>query len=35
VLRSVAPSHNREAYYKRALREYEAAEIEFKLVSCF
>jgi tetratricopeptide (TPR) repeat protein len=31
VLRSVAPSHNREAYYKRALREYEAAEIEFKL----
>jgi tetratricopeptide (TPR) repeat protein len=31
VLRSVAPSHNREAYYKRALREYEAAELEFKL----
>lgn len=31
VLRSVAPSHNREAYYKRAIREYEAAEIEFKL----
>ncbi len=31
VLRSVAPSHNRDAYYKRALREYEAAELEFKL----
>ena len=31
VLRSVAPSHNRAAYYKRALREYEAAELEFKL----
>ena len=31
VLRSVAPSHKRDAYYKRALREYEAAEIEFKL----
>jgi tetratricopeptide (TPR) repeat protein len=31
VLRSVAPSHNRDAYYKRAIREYEAAELEFKL----
>jgi tetratricopeptide (TPR) repeat protein len=31
VLRNVAPSHKREAYYKRALREYEAAEVEFKL----
>ena len=31
VLRSVAPAHNRDAYYKRALREYEAAELEFKL----
>lgn len=31
VLRSVAPSHKRDAYYKRALREYEAAELEFKL----
>lgn len=31
VLRSVAPSHNRESYYKRAIREYEAAEVEFKL----
>lgn len=31
VLRSVAPSHNRDTYYKRALREYEAAELEFKL----
>lgn len=31
VLRSVAPSHNRETYYKRALREYESAELEFKL----
>ena len=31
VLRSVAPSHNREVYYKRAIREYEAAELEFKL----
>jgi len=31
VLRSVAPAHNRDAYYKRALREYEAAELEFRL----
>ena len=31
VLRNVAPSHKREAYYRRALREYEAAEVEFKL----
>jgi tetratricopeptide (TPR) repeat protein len=31
VLRSVAPSHNKDAYYKRAIREYEAAELEFKL----
>jgi Tfp pilus assembly protein PilF len=31
VLRSVASSHNRDAYYKRAIREYEAAELEFKL----
>lgn len=31
VLRSVAPAHKRDAYYERALREYEAAELEFKL----
>ncbi|HKR14900.1 MAG TPA: hypothetical protein VJT15_22745 [Pyrinomonadaceae bacterium] len=31
VLRNVAPSHQREVYYKRAIREYEAAELEFKL----
>ncbi len=31
VLRNVAPAHNRDAYYKRAIREYEAAELEFKL----
>ncbi len=31
VLRNVAPSYRREAYYKRAIREYEAAELEFKL----
>lgn len=31
VLRSVAPTHKRDAYYERALREYEAAELEFKL----
>jgi tetratricopeptide (TPR) repeat protein len=31
VLRNVAPSHKRDAYYKRAIREYEAAELEFKL----
>lgn len=31
VLRNVAPSHKKEAYYRRALREYEAAEVEFKL----
>ncbi len=31
VLRNVAPAHNRDAYYKRAIREYEAAEVEFKL----
>lgn len=31
VLRNVAPAHNRDAYYKRAVREYEAAELEFKL----
>ena len=31
VLRSVAPAHKRDAYYERALREYEAAELDFKL----
>lgn len=31
LLRNVAPAHNRDAYYKRAIREYEAAELEFKL----
>lgn len=31
VLRNIAPSHRRDAYYKRAIREYEAAELEFKL----
>ena len=31
VLRSVAPTHKRDAYYERALCEYEAAELEFKL----
>ena len=31
VLRNVAPSHKRDAYYRRAIREYEAAELEFKL----
>jgi tetratricopeptide (TPR) repeat protein len=31
VLRSVAPAHKRDAYYELALREYEAAELEFRL----
>ena len=31
VLRNVAPSHKRDAYYRRAIREYEEAELEFKL----
>ena len=31
LLRTVAPSYKRETYYKRAIREYEEAELEFKL----